>query len=54
MVLGFLNPRSLTARAFKNPAVLGVVDNYNRADVLAPGSPTRTPASVTPASHRCC
>ena len=38
-VLGFLNPRSLTGRAFKNPAVLGVIDNYNRADVLAPEIP---------------
>ena len=38
-ILGFLNPRSLTARAFKNPAVLGVIDNYNRADVLAPEIP---------------
>ncbi len=38
-VLGFLNPRSLTGRAFKNPAVLGVIDNYNRPDVLAPEIP---------------
>src|SRR3954469_21174269 len=34
-VFGFLNPRSATARAFTNPAVLAVIDNYNRADVLA-------------------
>lgn len=34
-VFGFLNPRSATARAFRNPAVLAVIDNYNRADVLA-------------------
>ncbi|MBM7805025.1 CubicO group peptidase (beta-lactamase class C family) [Geodermatophilus bullaregiensis] len=38
-VLGFLNPRSLTGRAFTNPAVLGVIDNYNRPDVLTPEIP---------------
>ena len=38
-VLGFMNPRSITARSFKNPAVLGVIDNYNRPDVLAPEIP---------------
>lgn len=34
-VAAFLNPRSLTAKSFGNPAVLGVIDNYNRDDVLA-------------------
>ena len=34
-VFGFMNPRGLSGRAFKNPRVLGVVENYNRADVLA-------------------
>ncbi len=34
-VFGFLNPRSPTARAFTNPSVLAVIDNYNRDDVLA-------------------
>ncbi|MFD0855262.1 serine hydrolase domain-containing protein, partial [Actinomadura adrarensis] len=33
-VVAFLNPRSLTARSFSNPAVLGVIDNYNRPDVM--------------------
>ena len=32
-VLGFLNPRSVTARSFANPKVLGRTDNYNRPDV---------------------
>jgi CubicO group peptidase (beta-lactamase class C family) len=32
-VLGFSNPRSLTARSFANPKVLSVMDNYNRPDV---------------------
>jgi CubicO group peptidase (beta-lactamase class C family) len=32
-VLAFLNPRSLTGRAFGNPALLGVTGNYNRPDV---------------------
>ncbi|GAA3455754.1 serine hydrolase domain-containing protein [Dactylosporangium matsuzakiense] len=32
-VLGFLNPRSVTARSFANPKVLGRIDNYNRPDV---------------------
>ncbi|GAA4949247.1 serine hydrolase domain-containing protein [Actinoplanes utahensis] len=31
----FANPRSLTARAFQNPRVLGVPDNINRPDVQA-------------------
>ncbi|MFB9319263.1 serine hydrolase domain-containing protein [Cryptosporangium minutisporangium] len=33
-VLAFLNPRSLSARSFGNPKLLGVIDNYNRRDVL--------------------
>jgi CubicO group peptidase (beta-lactamase class C family) len=32
-VLAFLNPRSLTGRAFGNPKLLGETDNYNRPDV---------------------
>jgi CubicO group peptidase (beta-lactamase class C family) len=32
-VLAFLNPRSLTGRAFGNPKLLGVTGNYNRPDV---------------------
>jgi CubicO group peptidase (beta-lactamase class C family) len=32
-VLGYGNPRSITFRAFSNPKILGVLDNYNRADV---------------------
>lgn len=34
-VAAFLNPRSLTARTFANPHDLGILDNYNRDDVLA-------------------
>lgn len=34
-VFGFLNPRSLTARTFLNPTVLGSTGNYNKRDVLA-------------------
>lgn len=33
-VAGFLNPRSVTARAFANPKILQVLSNYNRMDVL--------------------
>jgi CubicO group peptidase (beta-lactamase class C family) len=33
-VAGFLNPRSITARAFGNPKILGLMSNYNRMDVL--------------------
>lgn len=33
-VAAFCNPRSLTARSFANPAALGVIDTYNRRDVL--------------------
>jgi CubicO group peptidase (beta-lactamase class C family) len=32
-VLGYGNPRSITFRSFSNPRILGVLDNYNRADV---------------------
>src|SRR5262245_48131615 len=32
-VLGYSNPRSITFRAFSNPKILGVLDNYNRPDV---------------------
>jgi CubicO group peptidase (beta-lactamase class C family) len=32
-VLGYSNPRSITFRSFSNPRILGVLDNYNRADV---------------------
>ncbi len=32
-VMAFLNPRSLTGRAFGNPKLLGVIDNYNRPEV---------------------
>ena len=32
-VLGFLNPRSVTARSFANPKVLSQTGNYNRPDV---------------------
>lgn len=38
-VLAFMNPRSATAKAFGNPRILGVLDNYNRRDVLAVESP---------------
>lgn len=38
-VLAFLNPGSATAKAFGNPRLLGVLDNYNRRDVLAVESP---------------
>ncbi|MGA8046851.1 MAG: serine hydrolase domain-containing protein [Dermatophilaceae bacterium] len=38
-VLAFLDPRSATAKAFGNPRLLGVLDNYNRRDVLALESP---------------
>lgn len=38
-VVAFMNPRSATAKAFGNPRVLGVLDNYNRRDVLAVESP---------------
>lgn len=41
-VAAFLNPRSLTGRSFANPAVLGVLDNYNRDDVLALQIPAAT------------
>lgn len=34
-VSGFLNPRSITYKTFGNPRVLGLLDNYNRRDVLA-------------------
>lgn len=34
-VLAFANPRSLTARAFGNPRILGVPENFNRPDVQA-------------------
>jgi CubicO group peptidase (beta-lactamase class C family) len=34
-VLGFLNPRSITARSFANPKVLSQTSNYNRPDVRA-------------------
>ena len=33
-VFGFLNPRSLTYKTFGNPRILGLLDNYNRRDVL--------------------
>jgi CubicO group peptidase (beta-lactamase class C family) len=32
-VLAFSNPRSLSARAFGNPKILGEIDNYNRPDL---------------------
>ncbi len=32
-VLAFSNPRSMSARAFNNPRILGEIDNYNRPDV---------------------
>jgi CubicO group peptidase (beta-lactamase class C family) len=38
-VRGFLNPRSLTGKAFGNPRVLGLMDNYNRREVLRIESP---------------
>lgn len=38
-VLAFLNPRSATYRAFGNPRMLGVIDNYNRRDVRAIEAP---------------
>src|SRR4051812_14072606 len=34
-VRAFANPRSLTARAFRNPRILGTVENFNRPDVQA-------------------
>jgi CubicO group peptidase (beta-lactamase class C family) len=34
-VAGFLNPRSITYKTFGNPRILGLLDNYNRRDVLA-------------------
>ncbi|MEU0923893.1 serine hydrolase domain-containing protein [Streptomyces malaysiensis] len=34
-VRAYANPRSLTARAFGNPRVLGTVENFNRPDVQA-------------------
>jgi CubicO group peptidase (beta-lactamase class C family) len=34
-VLAFANPRSLSARAFQNPRILGLPDNFNRPDVQA-------------------
>lgn len=33
-VFAFLNPRSQSAKAFGNPKVLGIIDHYNRLDVL--------------------
>jgi CubicO group peptidase (beta-lactamase class C family) len=33
-VMGFLNPRSITYKTFGNPRILGLLDNYNRRDVL--------------------
>lgn len=33
-VTGFLNPRSITYKAFGNPRILGLINNYNRRDVL--------------------
>ena len=38
-VLGFLNPRSLTGKAFGNPRVLSLIGNYNRRDCLRVESP---------------
>ncbi len=38
-VLGFLNPRSLTGKAFGNPRVLSLMGNYNRRDCLRVESP---------------
>ncbi|WP_344277475.1 serine hydrolase [Streptomyces hebeiensis] len=35
LLLAYANPRSLTARAFGNPRVLGTVENFNRPDVQA-------------------
>jgi CubicO group peptidase (beta-lactamase class C family) len=32
-VLGYLNPRSLTGKAFGNPRLLGLMNSYNREDV---------------------
>ncbi|HEY6531357.1 MAG TPA: serine hydrolase domain-containing protein [Acidimicrobiales bacterium] len=34
-VVGFLNPRSITYKTFGNPRILGLINNYNRRDVLA-------------------
>jgi CubicO group peptidase (beta-lactamase class C family) len=33
-VAGFLNPRSITFKTFGNPRILGLVNEYNRRDVL--------------------
>jgi CubicO group peptidase (beta-lactamase class C family) len=33
-VTGFLNPRSITYKAFGNPRVLGLINNYNRRELL--------------------
>ncbi len=60
----FANPWSLTARAFRNPRVLGVPENMNRPDVQAAEIPavnasarsdlsrgsTATPQPVAPGS----
>lgn len=53
LVLGMLNPRSLTNRAFSNPRDLAVDVNFNRPDVLAveipAGNGIGTPRSVAAA-----